>query len=513
MKKLILLIASIITFCTLSASTINYYVDTTGVDTNDGLTETTPVTLIGAINLAVAEGTADTYIINVGKGQIVFNNLNVIAFDRTDDITLKIIGSSADSTYYQMRTDSAFNADIKKTSGQYLGRVFNNPRNTGTGSLTLEVEDFTFRNFGYTTTAVGALIQITTNGIVNFNMRRCVVERVCARSGSLVEAANAGDFSFTMEDCYFNEIYTCNNNLFQSPLVIKNQHSLTATNCVFSNFKKINPLNRTSYLGTGNKHGSVLFFSPTVAGASLTLINNTFIGDSAIVDEILGDQSTLFLNSTIADVPVTIANNIFIGGGITSPIAAFHDINVGGTTPTFTNSTNNVMNSHNGFVDAGNDSSSLYTYTSPEIDITLEDNKPKVFTTAIGVGYILAKGDSIVGQADVATQTTTDITGITRAIPGCIGAVEYIEDSGVPTTISKSDKASIKLYPNPVQDILHISAEASVLTVYNTTGQLVRSLQVEQGQVDLSTLTKGIYFVKVQDSDYKSLAIERIIKK
>ncbi|HSD13703.1 MAG TPA: T9SS type A sorting domain-containing protein [Flavobacterium sp.] len=63
------------------------------------------------------------------------------------------------------------------------------------------------------------------------------------------------------------------------------------------------------------------------------------------------------------------------------------------------------------------------------------------------------------------------------------------------------DVASFKAYPNPVKDVLNLSysTEISSVEVYNMLGQkvLVKTLNVAQGQIDMSNLNSGNYIVKV----------------
>ncbi|MFT3796125.1 T9SS type A sorting domain-containing protein [Flavobacterium sp.] len=58
--------------------------------------------------------------------------------------------------------------------------------------------------------------------------------------------------------------------------------------------------------------------------------------------------------------------------------------------------------------------------------------------------------------------------------------------------------SALKYYPNPVQDVLHISSEKQIngATVYNMEGRQV-SATVNNGTVDMQALASGIYMVKV----------------
>lgn len=63
------------------------------------------------------------------------------------------------------------------------------------------------------------------------------------------------------------------------------------------------------------------------------------------------------------------------------------------------------------------------------------------------------------------------------------------------------DSASFKAYPNPVKDVLNLSYATDITSVevYNMLGQnvMTKTLNVSQGQIDMSNLNAGNYIVKV----------------
>lgn len=63
--------------------------------------------------------------------------------------------------------------------------------------------------------------------------------------------------------------------------------------------------------------------------------------------------------------------------------------------------------------------------------------------------------------------------------------------------------AAVDFFPNPVRELLHISASEAMehVDVYSTTGQLVLSLKLggqQLGEVNMNGLTSGLFFVQVQ---------------
>jgi len=74
--------------------------------------------------------------------------------------------------------------------------------------------------------------------------------------------------------------------------------------------------------------------------------------------------------------------------------------------------------------------------------------------------------------------------------------------------------SNIKLYPNPVSDRLFISSENTVvekIIVYSINGKILFEIVNETNSIDVSTLSKGIYFIELSSSEGKS--IQRFIKK
>ena len=81
--------------------------------------------------------------------------------------------------------------------------------------------------------------------------------------------------------------------------------------------------------------------------------------------------------------------------------------------------------------------------------------------------------------------------------------------------ISDYSKNIISIYPNPTTDVINISSTSTITdyTIYNMIGNRVMSTNVNASNavVDMSTLTKGVYFVEVNQNGI--LTNKRIIKK
>jgi len=109
-------------------------------------------------------------------------------------------------------------------------------------------------------------------------------------------------------------------------------------------------------------------------------------------------------------------------------------------------------------------------------------------------GFLKATGNNAQGRlGDGTTIHKSSFTSI--ACPTSNLAVQEIS--------AKADP--LKVYPNPVQDILNILSEKKILSVavYSVAGQLVTTKVINdtKGTVDMSTLKSGVYLVKINSTD------------
>jgi len=97
------------------------------------------------------------------------------------------------------------------------------------------------------------------------------------------------------------------------------------------------------------------------------------------------------------------------------------------------------------------------------------------------------------------------IMGYTEA-----AGVFYLDDlvigDGVLTGISgKVVKSNLQVYPNPASEVFRIDTDIKSLTIYNSIGQMVNSVENYQkgSSVDISELVKGLYIIKADDNTHK----------
>jgi hypothetical protein len=70
----------------------------------------------------------------------------------------------------------------------------------------------------------------------------------------------------------------------------------------------------------------------------------------------------------------------------------------------------------------------------------------------------------------------------------------------------------IKIYPNPTTGVIYIElVNAFDAAVYNYHGQVVMREYDNNGQIDLSELNTGVYFVEIREGN--NIKIEKVVVK
>lgn len=88
---------------------------------------------------------------------------------------------------------------------------------------------------------------------------------------------------------------------------------------------------------------------------------------------------------------------------------------------------------------------------------------------------------------------------------------KYILDFMLGTNVPLVDKASFRLFPNPASEQITIDVAAFStgmnVSVYNTSGQLMRSQKLESQQqvIDVSEFNQGVYIVKISSRNLQSV--------
>ena len=156
-----------------------------------------------------------------------------------------------------------------------------------------------------------------------------------------------------------------------------------------------------------------------------------------------------------------------------------------------------------------NDAGEVYEITQLLINSTGVDGKQSVQTLAVPAAAALGNTRMRVKKIFGTTDYLDPCKG------GSFGQVEDYTINVASLAVSNVNKSQVKVYPNPVVDVLNIEAasKVSAVQVFDLTGKLVSShaLNAVKNQVNLSKLTPGVYVVNIQtESGTQSV---KIVKK
>ncbi|WP_433627159.1 reprolysin-like metallopeptidase [Chryseobacterium cucumeris] len=91
-----------------------------------------------------------------------------------------------------------------------------------------------------------------------------------------------------------------------------------------------------------------------------------------------------------------------------------------------------------------------------------------------------------------------------------IGNVFYaVNQASVSSLLAVSEGEnvkSVKIYPNPVEDVLNVMNVSSSASyeIFNAPGQLIAKGTIGEGKINVRTLVKGIYFITITNKEEKS---------
>lgn len=88
-------------------------------------------------------------------------------------------------------------------------------------------------------------------------------------------------------------------------------------------------------------------------------------------------------------------------------------------------------------------------------------------------------------------------------------------ENKISTSNSSQKESSLKLYPNPVDDVMIIDgidiADVNNVKVYDLTGKLVKNLKIKTNQIEVKNIPQGVYILIIQTVTLTYQ--EKIIKK
>lgn len=116
------------------------------------------------------------------------------------------------------------------------------------------------------------------------------------------------------------------------------------------------------------------------------------------------------------------------------------------------------------------------------------------------------------------TATTTTVVIYVRALLANDGATEVFYDNislvkKATASVDNIFASKVSVYPNPVNEFVKISSSVEInkVEVYNLLGKkVISSSKINNNNIDVSSLAKGVYIVKLTSGD--SVATKKIVK-
>jgi hypothetical protein len=146
---------------------------------------------------------------------------------------------------------------------------------------------------------------------------------------------------------------------------------------------------------------------------------------------------------------------------------------------------------------------------APNPVITASGN---ILSTGTYVSYQWLFNEVVIPGATNATYTATNGGGYRVRVVDANGCVDTsaVYSHSVVGIEDIALAASIKVYPNPARSVLNVSAPVSIqIAIYSLDGRLL--LQQENAkQVDISSLSKGMYQVRINDKAGRLLKVEKL---
>ncbi len=148
------------------------------------------------------------------------------------------------------------------------------------------------------------------------------------------------------------------------------------------------------------------------------------------------------------------------------------------------------------------------------------DILPKVIYTNNSGGTWQEKNASTYFNTTVLDGTARFINANTAEVYLTTNSLGIIKDVINFSTLGTAEpvitKDDITVYPNPATDVINIKSGKNNskfnVSIYSTTGQLVVRSENNKGSINISDLTKGVYLVKIDQENARTV-VKKIIKK
>lgn len=344
----------------------------------------------------------------------------------------------------------------------------------------------------------GAGVFLVEGSVTSFTAENCIFKDNVSYWGAGIYFNPQFNSSLRLNACVFENNLSGHAAAFYALPAVGTTMNIQITNTLFNGNRSGDDtsMGRT---GLGAPTGWIRAFFDN-SKTNITLVNNTFVNNSVQATGANSDYPVLGITKSTTNIELSdfnISNNIFWGntanGATASAIGRvvdilplggvdiFHCIDEDGFTNLPTTGTNNSTNNPN--------------LTS---DFKLQASS----TAAINAGL----------NSRLPSDILLDLDGNTRivGVNVDIGAYEY--DSSLSTTDFQNN-TTLRLYPNPADNVIHIDAQHEIqqVQVYSVLGKTVLTKK-NVNTLQIGHLNAGVYIIKIMDTS-GSFTTRRFIKK
>lgn len=241
-------------------------------------------------------------------------------------------------------------------------------------------------------------------------------------------------------------------------------------------------------------HGNEVWYSYGTASNTALLLDINPSGD-AKPNGFVNLGSTLYFAAN----DVTHGSELWKTNGTAQFTTMVNDINPGTESSMYNVRKNNALCPNILFFDAsdgGNNIEPWYTDGSEQNTQMVADLNPSGASVDYETGYVLFK-EKVYFAAKAGT-----------------GRELYSMDENCVLGVDTNHATAFTIYPNPTKNFINIETTSEVenIDIYNSLGQLVSSLVGNKKVVDVSTLSKGIYFLTITTTDSASVTKKILIE-